>query len=177
MSLLQQAPAAAAAAPLDWARPLTIARPARIEFGVGKAAVVGDCERERGVTRTLVVSDAFNAGRPKSYTRRIGDPNIDFVNVQAGIYIQDDIRVRKGLTVTPGLRYEVQTHVKDFGNLGPRFGVTWAPFKNGKTTLRASWGIFYDWLTTNTYEQTLRVDGYRQQELNIVDPAYPAPSA
>jgi hypothetical protein len=28
-------------------------------------------------------------------------------------------------------------------------------------------------MATNTYEQTLRVDGFRQQELNIIDPAYP----
>ena len=42
---------------------------------------------------------------------------------------------------------------------GPRFGVTWAPFKGGKTTLRASAGVFYDWLSGGTYEQTLRVDG------------------
>ena len=42
-------------------------------------------------------------------------------------------------------------------------GATWAPFKDGKTTLRASWGIFYDWLPTNTYEQTIRIDGFRQQ--------------
>jgi hypothetical protein len=124
-------------------------------------------------TYTFESIDAYNAGRPRSYTRRIGDPRIDFVNAQAGVYIQDDIRVRKSLTLTPGVRYEAQTHVRDYGNIGPRFGVTWAPFKNGKTTLRASWGLFYDWLTTNTYEQTLRVDGFRQQELNILDPSYP----
>jgi hypothetical protein len=52
--------------------------------------------------------------------------------------------------------------------------VTWAPFKNGKTTVRGSWGIFYDWLPIGTYEQTLRVDGFRQQELQVVNPTYPA---
>ena len=51
--------------------------------------------------------------------------------------------------------------------------MTWAPFAAGQTTLRASWGIFYDWLPTNTYEQTLRVDGFRQQEIDIVNPTYP----
>jgi hypothetical protein len=120
--------------------------------------------------------DAFLAGTPRSYTRRIGDPNISYFNAQAGFYLQDDIRVKKSLTLTPGVRYEVQTHVKDHGNVGPRFGVTWAPFKNGKTTLRSSWGIFYDWLNTGTYEQTLRVDGFRQQELQILDPSYPDPT-
>jgi hypothetical protein len=118
---------------------------------------------------------AYEAGRPRSYTRRIGDPNIDYFNLQASAYLQDDIRVRKGVTLSPGLRYEVQTHLGDFNAFGPRIGVTWAPFKAGKTTLRASAGIFYDWLQSGTYEQTLRVDGFRQRELNIVDPLFPDP--
>jgi hypothetical protein len=35
--------------------------------------------------------------------------------------------------------------------------------------------MFYDWMSFGTYEQTLRVDGFRQQELNISDPSYPNP--
>jgi len=127
-------------------------------------------------TYTFESLDEYNAGLPRSYNQRIGDPNITYFNLEAGFYVQDDIRVRRGLTLTPGVRYEAQTHMNDYNNWGPRFGVTWAPFKNGKTTLRTSWGIFYDWLTTNTYEQTLRVDGFRQQELNIINPSYPDPS-
>jgi hypothetical protein len=120
---------------------------------------------------------AYQAGQPRAYTRRIGDPNIDYWNLQAGLYVQDDIRVRKGLTLTPGVRFEAQTHLQDSFDVAPRFGITWSPFKSGKTTLRASWGIFYDWLNADIYEQTLRVDGFRQQELNIVDPAYPDPGS
>ena len=126
-------------------------------------------------TYTFESLDAFDEGRALSYTRRIGDPNIDYFNLQGALYIQDDIRVRPGLTLSPGLRYEIQTHVSDFNNLGPRFGVTWSPFKHGRTSLRFSSGIFYDWLGATTYEQTLRVDGFRQQELNIANPAYPDP--
>ena len=91
------------------------------------------------------------------------------------MYIQDDIKIRKNLTVTGGVRYEAQTHVPDKLNFAPRAGFTWAPFKNGKTTLRGSWGMFYDWLSTGTYAQTLQVDGVRQQELNIVNPSFPDP--
>ena len=126
-------------------------------------------------TYTFESLAAYQLGLPRSFTRRIGDPNIEYFNLQAAVYVQDDIRVRKGLTLTPGLRYEAQTHLSDFNAFGPRFGVTWAPFKSGKTTLRASAGVFTDWLAANTYEQTLRVDGLRQQELNIVNPAYPDP--
>lgn len=118
---------------------------------------------------------AYQAGTPRAYTRRIGDPNISYWNFQAGMYLQDDIRVRKGLTFTPGVRLEAQTHLRGSMDVAPRFGVTWSPFKSGRTTLRTSWGIFYDWFSPGTYEQTLRVDGFRQRELNIVDPPYPDP--
>jgi len=119
--------------------------------------------------------DAFNAGRPRSYTRRLGDPQLRYTNAQGGFYIQDDIKIRKNFTLTGGVRYEAQTHVPDKLNFAPRAGFTWAPFKGGKTTLRGSWGIFYDWLPTGTYAQTLQVDGFRQRELNIVNPSYPDP--
>ena len=73
------------------------------------------------------------------------------------------------------MRFEVQSHVGGAANIGPLFGLTWAPTASGQTTLRASTGIFYDWLPTGTYEQSLRVDGIRQQEINIFDPSYPNP--
>lgn len=116
---------------------------------------------------------AYAAGAPRSFTKRIGDPLIDYSNVQAGIYLQDDIRVRKNLSFSPGVRYEVQSHLRDYAAVGPRFGVTYSPFKSGKTSLRASWGIFYDWFGSSTYEQSLRVDGFRQRDLIIANPVYP----
>jgi hypothetical protein len=118
---------------------------------------------------------AYQEGRPRSYSRRIGDPNVSYSNVQGGLYIQDDFKVRKNFTLTGGVRYEAQTHVPDTMNFAPRAGFTWAPFKSGKTTLRGSWGIFYDWLSTGTYAQTLLIDGFRQRELNIINPQYPDP--
>lgn len=128
-------------------------------------------------TYTFESLDAFAAGTPRSFQRRVGDPLIEYANTQVGLYVQDDIRLRKSFSISPGLRYEVQTHLRDFASLGPRFGFTWAPFKSGKTSVRASWGIFYDWLSTGVYEQALRVDGFRQQELSILNPSYPNPGA
>jgi hypothetical protein len=124
-------------------------------------------------TYTFESLEAYEAGLPRTFTRRIGDPDVSYVNWQAGFYVQDDIRLRKNLTLSPGVRIEAQTHMPDYNNVGPRIGVTWAPFKSGKTTLRFSAGRFYDWLSSGTYEQTLRVDGERQQELNIVSPSFP----
>ncbi|HEX6465448.1 MAG TPA: carboxypeptidase regulatory-like domain-containing protein [Vicinamibacterales bacterium] len=118
---------------------------------------------------------AYLAGQPSNYTRRIGNPLLSYRLFDAALYSQDDIRLRKNLTLSAGLRYEVQSHVADTHNVGPRIGVTWAPFKNGQTTLRGSAGLFYDWMPGSTFEQTLRVDGQRQQEVNILNPTYPDP--
>ena len=123
-------------------------------------------------TYTFESVEAFEAGRPRSYTRRLGEPNVTYVNVQTALYVQDDIRIRRNLSLTPGVRIEAQNHIKGVV-AGPRFGATWAPFKDGKTTLRTSWGMFYDWLPTSTYEQTIRIDGFQQREINIANPSYP----
>src|SRR3712207_1690519 len=47
----------------DLLRPIEILRPQRLEFGAGLAGSVGTWAKERGLSRTLVVADAFNAAR------------------------------------------------------------------------------------------------------------------
>jgi outer membrane receptor protein involved in Fe transport len=128
-------------------------------------------------TYTFDSLEAFQAGRPTSYSRRIGDPIIDTLNLMTAVYVQDDIRVRKNLTLSPGVRYEVQSHLHDYNNVGPRIGFTWAPFKSGRTTFRGSAGIFYDWMNQGTLEQVTRVDGLHQQQVNIFNPSFPDPGA
>ena len=117
----------------------------------------------------------FEAGRPALYTRALGDPRVSYVNLQAGFYFQDDIRARKGLTLSPGVRYSIQKKVDDQGAFEPRIGLTWSPRANGRTTLRGSAGIFHNFLPTFAIEQTLRQDGERQREVIIVNPSYPDP--
>jgi hypothetical protein len=115
----------------------------------------------------------FDLGLARNYTRRIGNPLIEYTQLEAALYVQDDVRLRPNLTFSPGLRYEAQTHVHDLTGLAPRLGLTWAPGKDGRTTIRTSWGVFYNWLGSGVYEQTLRVNGERQREVNIVNPPYP----
>ena len=109
------------------------------------------------------------------YTRFIGEPRVKYFDLKSGAYIQDDIRVSKGLTISPGVRFSTQNTVGYPKAWEPSFGMTWAPTPGGKTTLRASAGIFHNFLWWGTYEQTVRVDGVRQRELMIVNPSYPNP--
>jgi len=126
-------------------------------------------------TYTFTGADTYAAGQPIFFTKRVGDPHITYSNMQAGIYLQDDIRVSKSLTLSPGIRYEAQTHVTDYNGFAPRFGATWSPFKSGKTTIRGGGGIFYDWLGVGTYAQTVRVNGFHQRDLTITNPSFPDP--
>jgi Carboxypeptidase regulatory-like domain len=118
---------------------------------------------------------AYQAGRPTQFTQRIGDPSVSYSQYQFGWYIQDDYRLRKNLTVSYGVRHEVQTHVNGKFNLAPRLAFVWSPKKNGSITVRGGGGIFYDWYTAQVYEQTLRVDGQRQRDRIITNPGFPDP--
>ena len=118
---------------------------------------------------------AFEAGLPTQFSQRIGDPFVAYPQYQFGWYVQDDFRLRKNLTVSYGVRHEMQSHVPGKFNFAPRLGFVWSPKKNGSITLRGGAGIFYDWFAAQVYEQTLRVDGERQRDRVIVNPAYPNP--
>lgn len=126
-------------------------------------------------TFTFPTLDAYDARVPSVFSQRQGDPRVDYSMWQLGWYAQDDIRLRKDLTVSVGLRQEWQTHLDDVWNLAPRAGFVWSPFENGRTTIRGGAGIFFDWFEADTYEQTLQVDGERLTDVVIRNPGYPDP--
>jgi hypothetical protein len=126
-------------------------------------------------TYTFESLTAYNEGRPRSYSQRIGDPTVDYWNAQTAVYIQDDIRPRKNISVSLGARYETQMRVDDKANFAPRAGFTWSPLQNGRMSVRGSWGIFYDWYQMALYAQTLQTDGTRARDVNILNPSYPDP--
>ena len=157
---------------LDWAKGKHAVRAGALVEG---GSYRSDTRANYLGTFTFESLASYDSAQPSTYSRRAGDPLVEFRQWQAGLFVQDDWRVRKNLTISGGLRQELQTHLDDRWNLAPRFGFTWSPFKSGKTTLRGGGGIFYDWLDADTYEQTLRVDGERQQDRIVRNPGYPNP--
>ncbi|HEX6182467.1 MAG TPA: carboxypeptidase-like regulatory domain-containing protein [Pyrinomonadaceae bacterium] len=85
-----------------------------------------------------------------------GNPRATASQVDFGAYFQDDWRVRPALTLSYGLRYELQTNIGVRLNLAPRVAVAWAPgVKRGdaaaktKWVVRAGFGVFFDRFNEN----------------------------
>jgi hypothetical protein len=123
-------------------------------------------------TFTFSTPDDFAANRPRTYTRRVGDPTVQYSQYDLGLYLQDDFRLTKNINLSVGLRQEVQTHMDDSLNLAPRGSFAYALRKG---TIRGGYGMFFDWLDANIYEQTIRVDGLHQLDETIINPSYPDP--
>ena len=92
---------------------------------------------------------AFEAGtyNTQGYTQNFGVPIVQQTNPNVGFYAQDEWRVTPGLTLNLGLRYDLeflQTIATDTNNVSPRFGFAWSPYRDRRTVVRGSYGLFYD---------------------------------
>jgi hypothetical protein len=136
-------------------------------------------DERQNANGTFVFSglEAFRNHRPTTFTARSGIPLVDYSQHEVGLYLQDDFKLSKSLSLSFGLRYELQSNLSDKSNFAPRFALAWSPFKDGKTTLRAGAGVFYGWIQPDVTEQILRVDGQRQRDLIIQNPGFPDPLA
>ena len=65
-----------------------------------------------------------SSGLATTYTQRVGTTLVDYSQYQAGWYVQDDYTPFKKLSLSFGLRYEVQSHLDDKWNFAPRVGFT-----------------------------------------------------
>ena len=123
-------------------------------------------------TFTFRTLDDYVASRASQFSRLVGDPEVGHTQHQLGLCVQDDVALTRDLSVSVGVRQEVQTHIADAWNLAPRLGVTWSPRGTG-LSVRGGYGTFYDWFETNLYEQTLQVNGVHQLEEVVIEPSYP----
>jgi hypothetical protein len=112
----------------------------------------------------------FLTNRPTTFTGSPQELTTQYLRQSiVGGYVQDDWKVRPNLTLNLGLRYEMATvptaldgHLVNlreltaptptlgspyfsnptFRNFEPRVGLAWDPFRNGKTAVRAAFGMF-----------------------------------
>lgn len=144
-------------------------------FNVDGATYRGAESVNAAGTYTFSSLTEFEAGRPTTFTQRIGDPTFAYSMYRIGSHIQDDYRVRRNVIINLGLRHDIQTHLADQLNFSPRLGVSWTPSSKARTTLRASAAMVRSAMDAELYQQLLLVDGRAQHDLVISNPGYPDP--
>jgi hypothetical protein len=95
----------------------------------------------------------------RDYRQGFGRADVDFWQKEIAFYVQDTWKVRPHLTINYGIRYEAQFEPNpddpnpllpgsdqipsDTNNFGPRLGVAWDPWKDGKGVVRVNAGFFF----------------------------------
>ena len=130
---------------------------------------------QQGVARGETPAQiAAYGGGPSQFSYTTGNPNVVVSVLDAGLFFQDDCRLRPNLTVSGGLRFETQDAIHNHADWAPRLGAAWSvlPGKNKQPryTLRAGAGIFYRRFASGNLLQAIRQNGITQQEYVINSP-------
>ena len=113
---------------------------------------------------------------PAQFSITTGNPLVEVNWFDAGLYAEDEWRVRPNLSFTYGLRFESQNDIHDHADFAPRLGIAWGIGGDGKsapkTVLRGGFGIFYDRFGYNLVQQAERLNGVTQQSIVVQDPNF-----
>jgi hypothetical protein len=131
---------------------------------------------------------SYGLGIPTTYIQGIGSSNQPFDNLPFAFFAQDTWRVTPKLTLNIGVRYDMEisplfapaTSVnaaaekalgviegipRDYNNVAPRIGLAWDPIGDGKTVVRAGYGLFYDHPLLAIAFDSVTADGGRSVQL------------
>ncbi|HEX8096861.1 MAG TPA: carboxypeptidase regulatory-like domain-containing protein, partial [Pyrinomonadaceae bacterium] len=113
-------------------------------------------------------------GGASQFSVAAGDAEAKVSQYEAGVFVQDDWRLRPNLSLSLGLRYELQSNVHGWLNFAPRVGVAWSPdgnSKSPKTMLRGGVGVFFDRFNENYALAARRYNGLSQHQYVVSDPS------
>jgi hypothetical protein len=91
-----------------------------------------------------------NIANVKTYTQSFGNASYTVNDELWSLFVQDDYRVRRDLTINLGLRYERQTFTDFNKGFAPRVGFSYNVNGDGKTVVRGGFGIYYSQIPDNS---------------------------
>ncbi len=95
-------------------------------------------------TYTFAPGPPVAGEHPLTYTQTFGTIDLRYGQTQASAFVQDEWRLSDRLTVSSGLRYEVQSITDDRANVAPRLAIAWDLTGNGRTIIRSGAGVTFD---------------------------------
>jgi len=127
----------------------------------------------QGLTIPAILAEGGGASQ---YSITTGTAGAEVNYIDAGLYVQDDWRIKPNVTLSYGLRLESQDNIGDHADFAPRLGLAWGigGGKNSspKTVLRAGYGMFYDRFTYDLVLQQERLNGTIQQRFTFANPGF-----
>jgi hypothetical protein len=147
-----------------------------IRFGARLRAVRDSNESTSGFNGnyTYASLDSYAAGLPSQYEVTVGTPAARVTLFDAGVFYQDDWRLRPNFTLSYGLRYEGQNRINDHADFGPRLSFAWGVgggSKPAKTVIRGGYGWFFDRFQSTNVLQAIRQNGINQQQYVVKNPS------
>src|SRR5216684_5389190 len=117
----------------------------------------------------------YRQGRPFSFVQQQGTSQLVYWQKELGLFAQDEMRVRPGLSIAFGLRYDWQNYISNPKNFAPRLSFAFAPGKSRKVVFRGGAGIFYETTGQAAIADMLRFNGQTLQRIVLSNPSYPNP--
>lgn len=132
---------------------------------------------QQGMQQGWTPQQIFDAGGgPSLFSQTTGAPSIAVSVFDAGLYAEDNYKIRPNITLSYGLRFEWQTQIPDHGDFAPRLGASWA-LSGGKhkppmAVIRAGGGLFYQRFPSINVLEAERQNGEREHTLVVNQPDF-----
>ena len=115
-------------------------------------------------------------GGAAAFSINAGNPFATVNQTDLGVFLQDDWRVRPNITLSYGLRYEVQTNTASRYDFAPRVAVAWSPgaansARPPRMVIRVGTGLFYNRFSEGQTLTVNRNNGINLQQTTVTEEA------